>query len=567
MPGSTAFLTVGNDGTLTDERAIITGTNLSANDGGADSTYTLDVIDDPTFSGLLTANGDLTVQTGDTFTFNGDAFTDLTGTGLSVSTGSLQTTLGTSVDLTSEVNGILPVANGGTGANSLSDLIALTTHTTGNYVATLTNGSGISGSSSTEGGTPTIALGPLTADWDQTGAFDITLNNSGSEVRILESTGGTFYGRLDVGDLTADRTYTFPDADGAVCLDSGNCIGGSGGASNSAAYLTVGNDGTLTDERAIAVNATNLSFSDGGADSTYTIDTIQDIATSSSPSFSGLTLTGNLGIAANTIQGTTAVIDFTNFDVASNGNITAGTYNGQTISSSANLTGTVTVAGLTTLNGDLTVQTGDTFTFNGDAFTDLTGTGLSVSTGSLQTTLGTSVDLTSEVNGILPVANGGTGANSLSDLIALTTHTTGNYVATLTNGSGISGSSSTEGGTPTIALGPLTADWDQTGAFDITLNNSGSEVRILESTGGTFYGRLDVGDLTADRTYTFPDADGAVCLDSGNCIGGSGGASNNCSILTVGNDATLTDERAITAGTNLSATDGGINSTYTLDVI
>ena len=70
----------------------------------------------PTFSGLLTANGDLTVQTDDTFTFNGDAFTDLTGTGLVISTGSLQTTLGTSVDLASEVNNILPVANGGTGA-------------------------------------------------------------------------------------------------------------------------------------------------------------------------------------------------------------------------------------------------------------------------------------------------------------------------------------------------------------------------------------------------------------------------------------------------------------------
>src|SRR5690606_20568838 len=38
----------------------------------------------------------------------------------------------------------------------------------------------------------------------------------------------------------------------------------------------------------------------------------------------------------------------------------------------------LTVSGLTTLNGGLTVEAGDTFTFNGDAFTDLTGSGLAV---------------------------------------------------------------------------------------------------------------------------------------------------------------------------------------------
>ena len=54
-----------------------------------------------------------------------------------------------------------------------SNAVALTTDTTGNYVATITNGNGISGSSSSEGGTPTLALGDLTANWDQTGAFDI----------------------------------------------------------------------------------------------------------------------------------------------------------------------------------------------------------------------------------------------------------------------------------------------------------------------------------------------------------------------------------------------------------
>jgi len=42
--------------------------------------------------------------------------------------------------LTTDVTGTLPVANGGTGATSLSNLITLTTHTTGNYMTALSAG-------------------------------------------------------------------------------------------------------------------------------------------------------------------------------------------------------------------------------------------------------------------------------------------------------------------------------------------------------------------------------------------------------------------------------------------
>lgn len=50
---------------------------------------TLEVQSTSTFTGLTTLNGGLTVEAGDTFTFNGDAITDLTGTGLTLSTGAL----------------------------------------------------------------------------------------------------------------------------------------------------------------------------------------------------------------------------------------------------------------------------------------------------------------------------------------------------------------------------------------------------------------------------------------------------------------------------------------------
>ena len=53
---------------------------------GANSLATDDAF---TVAGLLTANGNILLQTGDTFTINGDAFTDLTGAGLTISTGQL----------------------------------------------------------------------------------------------------------------------------------------------------------------------------------------------------------------------------------------------------------------------------------------------------------------------------------------------------------------------------------------------------------------------------------------------------------------------------------------------
>ncbi len=60
-------------------------------------------------------------------------------------------------DLTGSVT-LTDLANGTLTATIAADSVALGTDTTGNYVATITAGAGISGASSTEGGTPTIAV-------------------------------------------------------------------------------------------------------------------------------------------------------------------------------------------------------------------------------------------------------------------------------------------------------------------------------------------------------------------------------------------------------------------------
>ena len=69
------------------------------------------------------------------------------------------------VTLTTGVTGELPIANGGTGAANLNNLITLGTHTTGNYVATVAN--------ATNGGTTIANSGSETA------AVTITINLHG----------------------------------------------------------------------------------------------------------------------------------------------------------------------------------------------------------------------------------------------------------------------------------------------------------------------------------------------------------------------------------------------------
>ncbi|OHD25056.1 MAG: hypothetical protein A2Y38_02590 [Spirochaetes bacterium GWB1_59_5] len=63
-----------------------------------------------------------------------------------------------------------------------------------------------------------------------------------------------------------------------------------------------------------------------------------------------------------------------------------------------------------------------------------------------------------------------------------------------------------------LQLGNLTADWAQAGAFDIRLDNAASELRILESAGGVYYLTLDAPNLTADRAPVFQDKAGTLAF-------------------------------------------------------
>ena len=60
------------------------------------------------------------------------------------------------------------------------------------------------------------------------------------------------------------------------------------GAPTNASFLTLAAHSDLTNERIFGVNTTNLSAVDSGAGAAYTINTIQDIATTSTPQFGGM---------------------------------------------------------------------------------------------------------------------------------------------------------------------------------------------------------------------------------------------------------------------------------------
>lgn len=110
-----------------------------------------------------------------------------------------------------------------------------------------------------------------------------------------------------------------------------------------------------------------------------------------------------------------------------------------------------------------------------------------------------------------------------NDAVALGTKTTGNYVATITAGTGISGSSSSEGGTPTIALAPAGAGAatygstsDDTKIDTITLDAYGRVTAV--ATGATG----DIQGVTAGTNLTGGGTSGTVTINM--ATGGAGAA-------------------------------------------
>lgn len=252
---------------------------------------------------------------------------------------------------------------------------------------------------------------------------------------------------------------------------------------------------------------------------------------------------GNIGIgdttpaALFTVGAADALQINASGDLLTTGAITSGLINGQNISAIASLTGTLSVTGLTTLNGGLTIEAGDTFTVNGQGFTNLVGTGLVNNSGVLEATLGTTI-------GNLEIE---------SDAVTLGAQTTGDYVSALGTLSGLSViGNSGEGSTPGLSVlyGSI-ANTAVQGNTQITIDGgtglSATSGTITLGAGGTVTLDLDNTTVTAN-SYGSQSQVVAFTVDAQGRLT----AASNIAIGNLANSALQNSSIGLNYGTNLS---------------
>jgi hypothetical protein len=238
---STAILITGTSGDITE---VVAGAGLT--DGGTSGSVTLNVgagagISVAADSVAVLANNGLSANATGVYVVRGDGTLTVNATGVYVNT-----------------------ANLSVATSQLTGDVALGTQTSGNYVATIAAGAGISGSGSSEGSAVTIA---------------VVANNG-----IISNTSGVF-----------------ADAANGISVDSSgiNVVGGDGLVANASGVHVVAANG-------ISVAADSVGVTTG---STLTVNAT-GIHVNTDLSITNLTLSGNLDI-----NGTLTTVDTTNLSV------------------------------------------------------------------------------------------------------------------------------------------------------------------------------------------------------------------------------------------------------------
>ena len=168
------------------------------------------------------------------------------------------------VDLgASSITGTLAVADGGTGTNTLNNLITLGTHTTGNYVQSITGGNGITSGGASEGGTPTVAVDPKTSGGlvFESNQLAVDLGASSITGTLAVADGGT--GATTLNNLIAMGTHTTGDY--VSTITGGDGIQSTGGTSGENVGHTLSLD--LKSNHGLAIDSGELKVdlkSNGG---------------------------------------------------------------------------------------------------------------------------------------------------------------------------------------------------------------------------------------------------------------------------------------------------------------
>jgi len=157
------------------------------------------------------------------------------------------------------------------------------------------------------------------------------------------------------------------------------------------------------------------------------------------------------------------------------------------------------------------------------------------------------------INGItdLAVVDGGTGASTLNNLITMGTHTTGNYVATVTAGTGLTSDGATSGESITHSLSVDASQGQITTVGALNAGSIGTSFGVINNnaaiTGTAVTGTSIVGGTVAGTTAAFSGlitANGGITFAAGDDIAFTGGTGTNDIVLANG----LADALSITDG-------------------
>jgi len=304
------------------------------------------------------AAGDITLGSGVTIVDGG-----LTNTGVVGATG------GTGITVTNDGAGTITISNtsGGTGTvtspNGTPGRIAKFTgvQTIEDSLLSETGSAVTVNGDVSVTGTTTLATA-LGVNSGGTGAASFTANGviigNGSGALTAVAAGGP--GECLVSTGGAPNFQACPGSGGVTALNGLNGAITIANAGASGSTITI-NDASTSQKGIAQFNSTNFTVTSG------TVNTIQDINVAAAPTFGRLTVTSSQASNAmlltnNTNAGASGNLLDVQLNGASRlsvnpaGNMTlVGTVNGQTISSAANLTGTLAVAGAANLNGGATV--------------------------------------------------------------------------------------------------------------------------------------------------------------------------------------------------------------------